>query len=1228
MPANDSYLAQLVNLIDGGDFTVLFGAGASREGWRDGKPLPLYPELQRDYMRRFRPGFDVSNDDTLKQEFIDIIKEHTDDNTLIPLIGPYFSGTPGFAHAQFAAIAKLLSRRKFFLRILTTNFDDMVESAARAVFEGVHPFSVPTLQKDEREQQCHYNNVDRHIENGQPVIMHLFGDNSFSTPIFFPNSNLDGHFHRVSLNQVRQYLAKPLIVIGYSFVDQALANLVADSQAGRNPVYIVDPSDIGVKRLSTSRPIRHIKATFGEFTELLADKCREREEFRGGALEKMLANFPGEYLLPTVNALRARTATASETAQQRARSRIGGSGGSSGLAMTAIIDRPDSGPRYRDFLTSPDKVQLIIGRSGAGKTTMLWRIYQDLRENNICLYYDSASLDTSLSLHERLGQDLYFSKEGRARFFGHIERILSQDTKLVIFLDGINETKRHSLDTLVAEIHDCAAEWPGQIKAFVTCRDVYWDSEVSEPVKAQREYLFLNRADRLEQFSARETELAYLAYAEQFGLRTPFASLPESVVEKMRYPLMLRMLAEAYRDQAIPSYVPAVKVFRHYRDSLRKRFAGGNTFDFLIHMVEWKVGQVLAGGSAPCADDRLDPMDFGAATSAEAKQNFIKLADEGILQEIEDRTYAAGHYYRFIYDRFFEFLFGEAWGRFMRRQDGDRGVLLIGQVQIFSGQSLTFQRALIAELVNQNMTEGAARDFDFEDRGLVQGLLRSGNPLVADLARQVLRELIHDAEADFIGAVWGDELSAEVCEQILEIAGDAPKTLPVHLQALSTDIAGEELDRLRDKAIRLAEPWCRDEAGRTAFDSALSDWVQAQPQLTAQIVRGLVFYSTLLLKTTPADRLGAVGQLWRSLLANRRDDPGVLRALIGVVLIDLAKSRGPRFFPSSTPRPPFGDYSAYPLSARAKARQLMAMLTHADQPLRPDDVDVIAFFGSEIRDWEDLHSGTSNVPAMYYPFEYRIAQWVLLLQSRRDFDQAAAYMDTIANLGLVATLDYALCTMKFALQQVYRDDPRRVMEGALRMRSWVNLAKDRFAGDFFAPLSSPDPLTRTDNMLSQTARIEAQMAPGCPIAFLAEFMRSSDIRECRLAVLSARHLWPSHAAEILLTFESLDVGRDADVKAWYLVTLGEMYGRFPKQVEDYLDKVQLSTVDRLAVRAGARESIADRSYFGDEVYREIFFDDGRRLFLAKAYADLIEAADFEIWARELTLTLIDRILGR
>jgi hypothetical protein len=1231
MSDNESHIAQIIRLIDGGDFTVLIGAGASREGWRNGQPLPLYTEVQRKYLEEFLPGVQADDEESLKEKFIDIINSLTADNTLIALSREYFAGTPGYAHAQFTAIASLLSKRKFFLRILTTNFDDLIESAAKHVFQDVHFFSVPGIPRDDEEQARHYSNVDRHVESGHLVVAHLFGDRSFTTPIFFPGNNLDNHFHRISIERIKGYLSKPLIVIGYSFIDPALASLVAESQAACNSVYIIDPSDIWKKRISTSRPIRHIKATFGEFTELLAGRCKVREEFKGRALERLMTRFPGDILFPNAETLAMRSGAASRMALQRAETRIGGAGTRTAGTMQAIVERPESGPKYRDFLDSPDKVQLIIGRSGSGKTTLLWQIYQSLRmdEGNICVYYDSASLDNSDSVNGLLAVDFYFSIQDRSKFFDHLERVMGESSRLLIFIDGVNEVKCRPLESIITDIYRSAQEWPRQVKVFVTCRDVYWDCEVDGVVKAQRESLFLGRADRLEHFSPGETESAYAAYAGQFDLRTAFSSLNEGVMEKMRYPLMLRMLAEAYQGQVIPNYVPAVKVFRQYRERLRDRFNGKAAFGFLIYLVENKVAQVLAAPPGVLIDDRLDPYEFGAATSDDVGKRFFSLADEGILQEIEDPTFASGRYYKFIYDRFFEFLVGEAWGREMRRRNAQRVQQLSEQISLFSAQSLMYQRAIIAELVNQNMSEGVPAYFDFLDHSFVQSLLQSDNAAVVDVTRQVLRELIHDAPGDFIEAVWGHDVSPEACEQILEIAGDALKTLPIHLHALSIDATGQNVDRLRDKAIRLAEHWCRDELGQIAFNTALIKWVGEQPALTAQIMRGLAFYSGLLLNTVRSHRLEAIAQLWRQILASRQDDPLATRALLGSVMVDLAKARGPRFFPSSTPRPPFGDYSSYPPAIRTKALQLMAMLTHVDRPLRDDDVDVIAFFGSELRDWNDLRSGNSEAPQMYYPFEYRIAQWVLLLQSLRDFDQAAAYLDVIANVGRIGTLDYALCAMKFALQQVHRGDREREQKGFQRMRSWVRLARDSFADELFSPLLAAAPLTRTDNLLSQTARIEAQLNPGAPIKFLVEYMRSTDIRECKLAVLSARHLWSAHPAEILLTFESLNLERDRDVQAWYLVTLAEMYGKYPKQVETYLDRVPHSTADRSAVRgAQITESIADLSYFGDDFYKEIFFDESRRMFLAKAYADIIVAEDFESWARDLTFNLIDRILGR
>ena len=1233
MSDNEHHLLHLISLIDGGDFTVLIGAGASREGRRNGKPLPLYSEFQHDYLARFSPAGLSGDDATLKREFLKLIKEHREDNSIIAQVQLYFSGTPGYAHAMFACIAKILERRKFFLRVLTTNFDDLIERAAKHIFQDVHVFAVPGMRSDESEQIRHYNLVDRHVEGGQMVVAHLFGDKSFTAPIFYPEDHLGKHFHSVSIDRVKNYLSKPTIVIGYSFVDQALASLVAATQAGGNPIYIIDPSDIGVRRLSTTRPIRHIKATFVEFIELLAAKCKTREEFKGGALERMLSRFPGEILFPDRNALAARAGKASATALERAQSRIGATGQDAFDTARIIVERLESGPKYWDFLGSSDKVQLVIGRSGTGKTTLLWQMYNELRADHVCLYYDSVSLDTVAGLGERLAQDFYFPSPERVKFFNHLERVLGADGRLLIFIDGINEARQRPLESIVAEIYQCAQDWPEQVKAIVTCRDVYWDYKVPEPVKAQRACLFLGRADRLDSFSVRETETAYSLYADHFRLHTPITAIAPSTLEKLRHPLMLRMLAEAYQDQAVPSYVPAVRVFRLYRDRLRTRFKGTGAFEFLLHLIEQKVARILAAtpGMDPGTevDDRFDPSESVSGSFTDCLELFVSLADEGVLQEIGDEQYPWGRYYRFIFDQFYEFLLGEAWGRAMRRRGGDRAALLAEQIGLLSRQSPMSQRAVIAELVNQNMSDGVPPHFDFQVRSFARALLWSGDPTVADVARQVLRELIHDAPADFIGSVWGGGDSAEAYEQILEIAGDALRTLPIHVRALTTDAAGDDIHRLRDRAIRLAEHLWRDAFGRDALESALIEEIRTLPALNAQTVRGLVFFSCLLLTKAESNRFGSVAALWRRVLANRRDDFHEIRNLIATVLIDLCRNRGPRFFPSATPRPPFGDYTSIPPAVRSRALRLMAMLTHADRPLGEEDIETIAFFGAEIRDWEELRSDNPDPQPMFYPFEYRIAQWVLLLQSRRDFDDAANYMDKIARHRFSNTLDYALCAMKFALQHIHRGNRELESRGFEFMRGWIDLARSRFSDEFFSPLDAPDPLMRTDNFLSQTARISAQLKPDAPIRFLVDVMRSPDIRDCKLALLSARHVWNAHPVEVLLTLESLEISRDPQLREWRTVTLSEIYGKYPKLVETHLERFSPSLDERVRIRGGsAKASIIDLSYFGDDVFREVFLDDARRLFLAQAYADLIVSDGFEPWARNISLMLLDRILGR
>ncbi|NTV62813.1 MAG: protein kinase, partial [Oscillochloris sp.] len=207
------------------------------------------------------------------------------------------------------------------------------------------------------------------------------------------------------------------------------------------------------------------------------------------------------------------------------------------------------------FLDGTAGALLLLGDSGVGKTCLLARWATQLRTSGdaVLLYRCGGSLGPEID--REIARDL--GREMPELILGDLSQISQLASaarrRLVIIFDGINEYRSGAQagpEALLKQIDALVGRVSGpHLRIVISCNSATW----GQLDRAGATRLFWGAyhytadgepALRLEHFTPVKLALAYERYRHFFQLQTPIEKLPLHLRERLRKPLLLRMLAE------------------------------------------------------------------------------------------------------------------------------------------------------------------------------------------------------------------------------------------------------------------------------------------------------------------------------------------------------------------------------------------------------------------------------------------------------------------------------------------------------------------------------------------------------------------------------------------------------------------------------------------------------------------------------------------------------------
>lgn len=1219
---------------------IFLGAGSSMEGRLGDKQYPGYDKLIDNILKDY--GYDQYTEEERIQYFKKIIREWKRQKKPSARLSKYLNGEPGLAHYYLAALSIALFNEYNLLLYLTTNFDDLMRKAFTDLEKNqlrkftTRFFSLPKNITG-RELQEKFNNIEAHINEGTPFLVKLFGDLDTQGPIFEQNSM--ELIVEPMIEQLKTWLKSPTIFIGYSFKDQVMQRLILSLNTGSS-IFIVNPADDIPEFILSKEGVFHIKKTFSGFMEEMLFVFEKRGVSIRTKIEKMLKFFDPVMLYPDFDLLKARIRKCSQVSIMRAEEKLPKVEINGKTEKFVPIKRKETGPDFENFVADDKKLLAVIGESGSGKSTLFYQLAMQNSEEDesfITLFYDIHYIQTEDSLKKKLASDFNCTLEKLEYLFQHFNKILTKaNKKLLILIDGLNESITLTPLSLKAEIEQFVDNIPPTVKIAYSCRKVYWDYNIGSLLS---ELYYGSKEFALTFFSEKEARIAFNYYKSRYKFKGTYEALCPDLKRKVRDPLMLRMLAEGYETKRLPEFAPAVLIFDKYEAQLRKKFKNSILITFLYELVRYKLEELKRAEKVKVNDqfieDEIRIIDkFSNLISQQntciqcAGDPFALLEDEGI---ISSSLSSFEKVYRFTYDRFYEYLLGKVIGKEFINIDEEKFFgILIEKIDVFQRVHFSFLQALKSEIVRLNIKNPFGCWSLYDQRNL-NFLLSHPDAAIVNFTKEVLRELIFEAEKDILDPLKKlnkkNNSSLELQYLILDIAGDSPKIKPYLINGL---FSGEKA--LIRRCINIFSKINIDGELRKSFEDMIIDRIKISKEPKKEYIIGLIYYSSVIFSIEDKlqnDPFSSFKIFWKRVLDIFQKNAEFRNILIAE-FVNIFTEEGPYFFSAN-----FRKYGMEYLwneighTEKELAYRLIPLIINPNKKLDTYSQEVLGFFGSVLKKWDNKDS-PENKPLFNYKLERRIAQFVLILHSSENYKDTKNILERFISTDFWISIDFSLCTMKYILQFEHNHNKEIIEDGFEAMNRWT-LQFEKQHDKFFATLKEVDPFSKSYIPLEQTAKIDALFftPPNNRIKFLEKRLTSSNKDKIRLALLCTRYLWRSHPNEVLRTLELCLNSEDKVVRKWLNNILKEIYCVYPRLLEDLFSMNNISPSEIQLIKFKPDVSKARSiEYDAYPLYKALFLrSKDRRKIVASQYKKLLDSPDLKSFCDELGEFFFSEILS-
>lgn len=357
-----------------------------------------------------------------------------------------------------------------------------------------------------------------------------------------------------------------------------------------------------------------------------------------------------------------------------------------------FVERERLSQTLYDFWDSDATLFPLLGEAGQGKTNQLcyWTEQLIADDKPVLIFNVSNFADCSLdnTLKTIFGFNL---RKDIGRLLETIHhKAVENNQPIYIFFDALNECLKYAEGDTETEgplaLYQairrlfCTSGYT-HFKTLLTCRVYTWKNVILPAIEDHESGLFSTEDEggMVRGFDREETERAYGIYQQLYQMHTPFGQLDRRVTLRLKDPLILKFTSANFLGSDLPSSperFTSLSLFTHMMESIGNSYAGNRQREILERLSDYILDLYMKGcpvDGLPAEELRLayqDPAsDLHTLAQLIYKKDGISIAyaellnkaDRPILKEVRRADQHGEHQYiQFVYERFLEYVLGEA----------------------------------------------------------------------------------------------------------------------------------------------------------------------------------------------------------------------------------------------------------------------------------------------------------------------------------------------------------------------------------------------------------------------------------------------------------------------------------------------------------------------------------------------------------------------------------------
>lgn len=372
-----------------------------------------------------------------------------------------------------------------------------------------------------------------------------------------------------------------------------------------------------------------------------------------------------------------------------------------------FVEREKLSQTLHSFWNSKASIFPLTGEAGQGKTNQLSYWTELLMEDDkpVLIFNSSVFADCTLDNMLKLIFGYSYRKD-ISRLLDTIHAKAVENNQMVyIFFDALNECLKYAeadsdtegpLALYQAILRLLGSSRYTHFKTLLTCRVYTWKNVILPATDEKDPLIFTTEEEggMVRGFDKEETKRAYAIYQQLYQMHTPYEQLDRRVTLRLKDPLILKFTSANFLGSELPSNperYTSLSLFTHMMDSIGNSYAGNRQREILERLSDYMLNLYMKGipvDGVPIEDLKMAFQDPASGLHSLAQliykkdgisiayAELLNKADRPILKEVRRADHQGERQYiQFVYERFLEYLLGDALIRVGVQQSGNEQVL-------------------------------------------------------------------------------------------------------------------------------------------------------------------------------------------------------------------------------------------------------------------------------------------------------------------------------------------------------------------------------------------------------------------------------------------------------------------------------------------------------------------------------------------------------------------------